>query len=176
MTKMLTVRITAEQYERWTAAAGHAGLMLSDWVRRRCDASVWPGIEKPERVEDGQKISTPTVEVERREVRRGGSVVDRILDTTHAVLRKGSTSAVEEMVDSRSTPEPERLADSDEGRVDEVDRQAPRSRTRPFAGSSPARATKKSGVRGRRGGKAAGGKCAQAVGPGIYCASCGERH
>lgn len=37
---ILTLRLTAEQRERWQQAADREGLPLSGWVRRRCDAGL----------------------------------------------------------------------------------------------------------------------------------------
>ena len=46
MSVILTLRVTAEQRERWQEAANREGLPLSGWMRKHCDAGQKNNVEE----------------------------------------------------------------------------------------------------------------------------------
>jgi hypothetical protein len=69
MSMILTLRITAEQRERWKEAANREGLTLSGWVRKHCSSgygkqkveiNVQPKKSAAERLAEILDLAAPT--------------------------------------------------------------------------------------------------------------------
>lgn len=99
------------------------------------------------------KISETPVEVERREVRRGNSVVDKIADVTHEVIRRGTRLPSGE------------IPTMPVGELEQTEAENPLKLER---AKYPGKL--------KRGKAEKTGKCTAPVGPGIFCSSCGKRH
>jgi len=156
-THRVVVLLNVAELAKVKAAAGL--VPMSAWIRHAAMAAA--DGERPKNFETG-------VEMERREVRRGGSVVDRIMDTTHAVLRKTENTGVR---DDRGVDEAGTEGGTAEAGVvgnEPAERAARRQRNHPAKGKA------KHGKRGRQ--AVESGKCSAAVAPGLYCTSCGKRH
>jgi len=144
----VTLRLTAEQRERWGRRAAGDGRDLSGWIRRVCDLASQCEQELP-----GTRLPTTVEDVERQMVgakRAAESFSEMLVRDERDSEAGGARDAVKAARAFTRTSAPV-------VREGDLEREEIRDR----AGQTK--------VRGKK-------ECVEPVGPGIYCPSCGEKH